>query len=98
MAAVAILIVDVTAVRLARGQSEFGIALAPLNLASRSESEQKHRDASHRSEIRVPNTKLAGKKNSSHQKLSIHLYRIANLRRALRNTSKDSARFSQEQI
>jgi hypothetical protein len=71
MATVAILIVDVTASRLARGQSELGIALAPLNLASGSESDQKDRHARQPSDIQASDVKkLAGKKNSSHQKLS----------------------------
>jgi hypothetical protein len=102
MATVAILIVDVTAGRLARGQSELGIALAPLNLASGTESDQKDRHARQRSDIQAPDIKkIAGKKNSSHAKIvgkSIHLYRITKLLRALGNTSKDSARFSQKQI
>jgi hypothetical protein len=102
MATVAILIVDVTAGRLARGQSELGIALAPLNLACGTESDQKDRHARQRSDIRAPDIKqLAGKKNSSHAKIvgrSIHLYRIANVLRPFGNTSKDSARFSHRKI
>jgi hypothetical protein len=70
VAAVAILVVNVPPCGLPRSQSEFGIASAPLDLASGAQREQNDGDPSSRRHLRAADlNKLALKKrNLSHQK------------------------------
>jgi hypothetical protein len=69
MAAVAILVVDVSSGGLPRSESEFGIASAPLDVASSTEHEQKHGSANLRHGIRAADLTrlLLKRKNRSHQ-------------------------------
>lgn len=69
VAAIAILVVDMPACGLARGQAEFSITSAPLDLASNTECNQKNGSASLGHDIRAAEIKKLPfrKKHLSHQ-------------------------------